>query len=212
MFFNSMTRRPVAATLATALFLAGCGDLTAAATSAESKKAAKKPPPIPTAAIHGRVLTPDGKKGVTGAVVRLRWLDSGEIVSSPPSANNGNYQIKGLGFGYAELVVETTDGIFVSDRIVDIPPAGSVAADFRVTPFSARTAEYWASRRPATTSTVAGEPLGLAETREKLAGRDFWKSPAGIAIIAGVAGAIFLAAAVNARGGSRSTTTSTPVP
>jgi hypothetical protein len=84
--------------------------------------------------------------------------------------------------------------------------------DFNLTRFSDRPPDYWVSRAAATADAKAdGGTVGLAESRATLAGKDFWKSPKGIAIIAGSAGVLLLAIAVSARKSSTRPPSTLPI-
>lgn len=143
-----------------------------------------------TSKIAGKVLDADGKQ-VRGARVLAYHISSERLFTSEPTGKNGEYRIESLPYGYYDLAVETPDGLFVANRVVNVAPAGTAAVLFTVVPYDPSTAskarEYPGSDR---------ESSGLAELRRKATGREFWRSPKGVAIIAGIGGAGLLAIAV----------------
>jgi hypothetical protein len=142
-----------------------------------------------TSKIVGKVLDAKGER-VRDARVLAYHLSSERLFSSQPSGGKGEYEITGLPYGYFDLAVETPDGLFVSNRVVNVAPAGTSALIFTVVPYQPATAGS-PRRHPGSDR----EPSGIAETRDKAKGRDFWRSPKGVAVLAGIGGAGLLAIA-----------------
>ena len=143
-----------------------------------------------TAKIKGKVLDAQGKQ-VAGARVLAYHLSSERLFTSEPTNKSGEYLVEGLPYGYFDLAIETSEGLFVANRVVNLPPAGTAAVVFTVVPYEPTTASR-ARKHPASEQ----EPSGLAELRRKPKGREFWRSPKGVAIIAGIGGAALLGIAV----------------
>ncbi len=183
----------------------------ASAAKDAKKKKAEKPPK--KCEIHGQVFAADGKTPVAGAKVHYRSLERKDTVESKPSDSKGRFSIGGLEYGWGELAVETPQGTFVSDQAVELLPEGSAAVSFSLTRFEDRPADYWVARAASGAEPGAdGGPVGLAEEKAVLAGKDFWKSPKGIAIIAGSAGILLLAVAASAKKSPSATTPVTGLP
>jgi hypothetical protein len=145
--------------------------------------------------------------------VVVQSLDSEASWASGPSDRGGKYAVRGMHFGWAEVTVRTADGAFLGDQAMNLPPGKSMQVNFSLIETKDKPASWWADRRvEPPKGESAAEVAGMVQSSQKLTGVEYWKSPAGIAIIASV-GVIALAAI--ARGGSYkapSTPTATPVP
>lgn len=143
-----------------------------------------------TAKIKGKVLDAQGKE-VAGARVLAYHLSSERLFTSEPTGKGGEYLVEGLPYGYIDLAIETSEGIFVANRVINLPPAGTAAVILTVVPYQPST-EASARKHPGSEE----EPSGVAELRRKPKGREFWRSPKGVAIIAGIGGAALLGIAL----------------
>ena len=152
-----------------------------------------------TAKITGKVVDSDGRE-VRGARVLAVHLSSSRVFAGEPSRGNGEYVITGLPYGYYDLAVEIAEEIYVSNRIVNIAPAGTAAVIFTLVPFDPTT-QGLSRSHPGSDAEVAG----IAQLRAKPKGREFWRSPKGVAIVSGVAGAALLAIAAGSSSESIST-------
>src|SRR6185503_6256994 len=94
----------------TAALLTLAGLVTAAAPVA---RGADAPPAHGTAHLEGQILRSDAKTPVENAVVRACYLENGTSVVSPATGPKGAFDLEGLPAGYADMVVETPDGVFV---------------------------------------------------------------------------------------------------
>jgi hypothetical protein len=139
--------------------------------------------------LTGKVMRPDGTP-VSGATILSYHLASEQIFSSSPTAGGGEFEVLGLPFGYFDLAVETDEGLFVGNQVVNVPPSGKLALVFTVQPHATGDdeagREFPGMDRPSS---------GVANVRQRVSGREFWRGPRGIAIIAGVGGAALLLAA-----------------
>lgn len=137
------------------------------------------------AQLRGSISTQDGAS-VAGATIIAYHLSSEQIFRSDPMDGSGSFSIEGLPYGYYDIAVQTPDGLFVADQVVNLPPSGKAALSMTL------------SRGGTDASAPRGfpgadeAPVGVAMIDQKEKGA-FWKSPGGIAIIAG-AGVVLLAA------------------
>lgn len=187
---DMMTRqRSIAGVLV--LLLVSCASIPAAmAQSASSGKST----------IRGQIFASDGKTPVEGAVVHAYHLSTEATFASAPTGPKGRYELTNLPYGYFDLAVETVDGLFVANQVANVPPAGRAVLSFTIADFAQAPGADDDSRR--SFPGVEPEPSGIANVRQKLTGREFWRSPKGIAIIGGAGGAVLLAIASGGNGSS----------
>lgn len=138
---------------------------------------------------RGKIEGADGK-AVEGARVLVYHLSTEELFTSEPTGGNGDFKLTELPYGYFDVAVETPEGVFVADQVINLPPSGKATASLKLTPF-----QDAGSRPPREFSGSDAQSVGWARVDEKLRGKAFWKSTAGIAIIAGVGAAALLALA-----------------
>jgi hypothetical protein len=135
--------------------------------------------------LSGRILSQTGEP-VVGARVLAYHLSSEEVFDSEATDAKGGYEISGLPYGYFDVAVETPQGLYVADQVVNVPPSGKVALSLNLFPYTEARADDGRSF-PGTEQ----QPLGEARVQDKVKGGEFWKSPKGIGTIAG-AGAVAL--------------------
>lgn len=70
--------------------------------------------------------------GVTGATVVAYHLSTGEVVRSSPTGPKGRFEMTGLKHGYYDLAIETAQGLFVANQVVNLPPGGKAVANLRL--------------------------------------------------------------------------------
>ncbi len=141
-----------------------------------------------TASIVGKVLAADGKSAARQVRVLAYHLSSERTFTSEPSNRKGEVQITGLPFGYYDLAVETPEGLFVANRVLNVAPASKSEAIFILRPYRGAAVSE-ARNYPGYDQLSQGE----ARYREKAHGRAFWRSPRGVAVLAGVGSAALLA-------------------
>ncbi len=140
-----------------------------------------------TATIAGRVFGADRVTPIQGAVVRAVRGEGAQIYSSLPTDPKGNFSLKNLALGSYDIVVELRDGIFVVERILSISQAKTYSLSLATVP-----AENVEKKVAAVDKPVRGYAWTLEGNGPKAGG--FWRTPGGIAIIAGsVAGLTWLA-------------------
>jgi hypothetical protein len=181
MFFSAaFLRRVVAAALAATLALP------AAAAPRAHAPADKKPKSVGGSKLEGRVLRPDGKP-IQGAVVAVHPLDGATSNASLPSDSRGRFRLSTLPYGWADLVVTTDKGDFLGDQAINLPPGTKVIINFNLLDTADKPAAWWTDRRVEPPAGVALDQVaGMAQSSQKLTGVEYWKSPAGIAIIASI--------------------------
>ncbi len=146
-------------------------------TPAQQTPAAGTAAPIESG-IRGRVVSGDGTP-LAGAVVRASSLQTGEETASAPTDRKGEFELSGLPHGYYDLAVETGDGLFAGNRVINVPPSGFGIVQLRI----------GASAADTDNSAYGSRADGRATVERRLNRREFWRSPKGVAILAGVGGA-----------------------
>ncbi len=131
-----------------------------------------------TASIVGRVFGPDRVTPVAGAVVRAVRGDGAQVYSSLPTDDKGNFSLGNLSPGSYDVVVELPDGVFVVERTLSISEAKAYSLSLATVP-----AENVEKRVAAVDKPVKGYAWTLEGKGSKAGG--FWRTPGGIAIIAG---------------------------
>ena len=159
---------------------------------ASAQQLAKQEGPIQgNSEFIGKIKSAAGKS-IAGARVLVYHLSTEELFTSEPCGKGGDFKLTDLPYGYFDVAVETPEGIFVADQVINLPPSGKATASLNLTEF-----EDAGSRPPREFSGSDAESVGWARVNEKLRGKAFWKSTGGIAIIAGVGGVALLALALS---------------
>jgi len=148
--------------------------------------------------LAGKLVEADGKTPLAGARMHVYHLSSEETYVSDPTGPDGKYQMEGLPFGYFDMAIETGEGMFVADQVVNLPPSGKVVVTLAVARFGTE------ETRPEDEARIfpgSDDPAsGVARVSKKATGRQFWRSSKGVAILAGGAAVLLLLIAVS--GGS----------
>ena len=142
-----------------------------------------------TSKIQGKILHTEGKDRIRDARVLAFHLSSAQLFVSEP-IRRGGFEIRGLPYGYYDLAVETLDGMFVATQVINVAPSATAALVLTLAAYQTATARL-ARKFP----TRDVESSGLAEVRRKLRGREYWRSPGGVAILSGIGGVALLALA-----------------
>lgn len=146
-------------------------------------KTDKKVKSVAGSRLEGRILRPDGKP-IRDAVVVVRSLDGDVSWSSAGSDSRGRFRLEGLPYGWADLVVKTDRGEFLGDQAINLPPGTKVIVNFNLLETADKPASWWTDRRVEMPAGVtATDVSGMAQSSQKLTGVEYWKSPAGIAIL-----------------------------
>lgn len=143
-----------------------------------------------TARIAGRIQPTPGMASIQDSTVLAYHLSMEKLYSSAPIDSNGKFDLSGLPYGYYDLAVDTPQGIFAANQVINVPPGAKFAASFNLVPAAAGTQlasrEFRGSEKPV---------VGVAEFERRLSGREYWSSPKGVAILAGAGGLALLALA-----------------
>ena len=165
--------------------------------------------PLPEAgSLQGKVLGPDGKTPIAGAVVYAYHLDSDEIFASGDTDGKGRYEIVGLPLGWFDLFVRTEKGVFVANHVVNIPPKGKISASFTLTDYGAESTWFSGTTRrnvPGLEETATG----VASLDRTAKGKSFWAKPAGLGILIG-GGVLVLVGVILAGGDDTGEITASP--
>jgi hypothetical protein len=156
-------------------------------TAARAQSEAAGPTPR-TASITGRVFGSDRTTPVQGAVVRAIRGNGAQVFSSMPSDERGDFTLANLPPGSYDIVVELSDGVYVVERTLSISEARVYSLSLAAVPADNVEKHVEAVDKPV---------KGYAWTLEGRGGKagGFWRTPGGIAIIAGgVVGLVALAA------------------
>lgn len=184
----------------TGLVLLGSLFLLEAAPAAFARRDAEEPAPPAGAEVRGKVYRSDGKTEVEGAVVSAYILETGQVVAAPPTGANGEFALTALPFGYADLYVETSEGMFAGSQVVSLSPGGKLAVSLDLSVLADKPSAWWAGREPKELPGSGKKPIGVAEVHSKVRGREFWKTPGGIATLGAIGGAVLLAIAASGSG------------
>lgn len=152
--------------------------------------------------LTGRILDETGQP-VVGARVFVYHLSSEEVFESTATDAKGSYEIAGLPYGYFDLAVETPQGLYVADQVVNVPPSGKVTLPLGLYSYT----EARASDGRGFPGTEQS-PVGEARVQDKGKGGPFWRSAKGKATLAaGGAALLLLVSGGGGDGGSTSPTT-----
>lgn len=154
--------------------------------------------------LSGRILSEAGAP-VTGVTVLAYHLSSERVYRSGATDAKGGYEIGGLPYGYFDVAVETPQGLYVSDQVVNVPPSGKTVLTLGLFPFTEAMADEGRSF-PGTEQ----QPVGVARVQEKSKGGDFWKSPKGVATLAGGGAVLLLLIAGGGGDGAEEASPATP--
>lgn len=188
--YNKSRRSAIGATIFCAILL---GPLMHAETSSDGNENAKSPG---NGTISGTVFGFDDKAKAAGAVVHAFHVDSEKVFSSAPTGGNGEFSITEIPTGYLDLAVEFDGVIYLGDQVLNMSPSGKMVLRLSLAKEGSPPPAEWVgdtTRQFPETDLPTG---GIATLNKKLRGKEFWKSPKGIAIITGGAGAALLTIAV----------------
>ncbi|HEV8335060.1 MAG TPA: carboxypeptidase-like regulatory domain-containing protein [Candidatus Polarisedimenticolia bacterium] len=156
-------------------------------TGARAQSGAAGPAPR-TASITGRVFGSDRTTPVQGAVVRAVRGNGAQVFSSLPTDEKGDFALPSIVPGSYDIVVELPDGVYVVERTLSISEARAYTLSLAAVPADNVEKHVAAVDKP-----VKGYAWTLEGRGPKAGG--FWRTPGGIAIIAGgVVGLVALAA------------------
>jgi hypothetical protein len=201
MSFSAFGRRFLAALLTTLLVIPS---FAASGTKSKPSKTSKS---AGGSALEGKILGPGGKP-VRGAIVTVRSLDGDVSSSSLPSDSRGRFRVNAIPYGWDDLLVTTEKGEFLGDQAINLPPGTKVIVNFNLLETADKPASWWTDRRVEPPNGLTLDQMaGMAQSSQRLTGVEYWKSPAGIAILAGIG---VVALGLVAAGGGKYRAPSTP--
>ena len=153
-----------------------------------------------TSKIKGKILHTEGKDRIRDARVLAFHLSSAQLFVSEPT-HRGGFEIRGLPYGFYDLAIEAADGLYVATQVINVAPSGTATLVLTLAPYQPATAGL-ARKFP----TLDVESSGLAEVQRKLRGREYWRSPGGVAILSGIGGVALLALAAGSESETAATT------
>jgi hypothetical protein len=133
-----------------------------------------------TAKIMGKLITGEKKTPVVGATVLAYHLSLAQLFRSQPTGENGKFVIEGLPHGYFDMAVDSPDGVYVSEQVVNAGPGAEVVANFNLAPSDFDGAD------PREFPGSSESPVGIAEFMKKKSKKAIW-------ILVGVGSAAVLA-------------------
>ncbi len=95
--------------------------------------------------IRGVVFSGERQTIVAGARVYAVHLDTKQVFQSSPSNDKGEYDLTGLPYGYYDLAVETSDGLFLANRVINAPAGERVEMSMILGPPQPEDTEWWSA-------------------------------------------------------------------
>ena len=109
----------------------------------------------------GKLTIGEKKTPVVGATVLAYHLSLAQLFRSEPTGENGKFVIEGLPHGYFDMAVDSPDGIYVSEQVVNAGPGAEVVANFFLAPSD------FAGGDPREFPGSSEPPIGIAEFMKK---------------------------------------------
>ena len=138
---------------------------------------------------------------LAGASIKLFHLSSEQLFETTTSGN-GSFAATDLPYGYFDIAIETADGFFVTNSVVNLPPSDTLSISLKLA-----AAGTLAPDR--SFPGVSQAATGSAIISGNVTGTSFWSSPKGIGTLAGGGAALLL---LVAGGGSSNAVTSPTIP
>ncbi|MDQ7006451.1 MAG: carboxypeptidase-like regulatory domain-containing protein [Acidobacteriota bacterium] len=101
--------------------------------------------PAGNVVIRGVVFSGETQEPVLGARVYAVHLDTKQVFSSAPSTATGEYQLTGLPYGYYDLAVETPDGLYLANRVINAPAGEKVEMSMLLGSPQPEDTEWWSA-------------------------------------------------------------------
>lgn len=170
------------------------------------------------AEIRGIVLAADGLTAIVGVSVKAANMQTRHVYTSPPTNENGTYRLDSLPPGSYDLAVETPQGLYAGDLLVDTSAGKRTMVSLALKPGVQQQGQEGQQDQPSEPpkgddkKTEEGkkdegkkeeqpaQPEPQQQSKKKKGG-GFWRSPGGAAI-AIVVGAVLVGAAANSAAGN----------
>ena len=128
----------------------------------------------PTAAtgegkITGQVAVADNS-AVVGATIIAYHLSTETVFRSEVTDGKSNFALGELPYGYYDLAVQTADGLFVADQVINVPPSGKASLSMTLSP------EMTSDTHPRGFAGLDQAATGVAQVETKGSAGGFWKS------------------------------------
>ncbi len=101
--------------------------------------------PAGNVVVRGVVFSGQTQEPVAGARVYAVHLDTKQVFTSAPSTVKGEYQLTGLPYGYYDLAVETPDGLYLANRVINAPAGEKVEMSMILGPPQPEDTEWWSA-------------------------------------------------------------------
>ncbi len=95
--------------------------------------------------IRGKVFDMQSGDPLADAVVHAVHLDTKEVYTSGPTSADGEYELDHLPFGYYDLAVESSGGLFLSNRVIRAPAGESIKISLILGEPQPEDTEWWSA-------------------------------------------------------------------
>lgn len=95
--------------------------------------------------IRGVIFSGETQEAVAGARVYAVHLDTKQVFTSAPSTASGEYALTGLPFGYYDMAIETTTGLYLSNRVINAPAGERVEFSMVLGSPQPEDTEWWSA-------------------------------------------------------------------
>jgi hypothetical protein len=95
--------------------------------------------------IRGVIFSGETQEPVQAARVYAVHLDTKQVFTSAPSTASGEYALTGLPFGYYDMAIETTDGLYLSNRVINAPAGEKVEFSMVLGSPQPEDTEWWSA-------------------------------------------------------------------
>ena len=154
--------------------------------------------------VAGAVLLPDGLTPVPGVSVKAANVDTEQIYASVKTGQDGIYKLTGLPAGSYDLAVETSEGLYAADTLVEAIPGKRVIVSLAIKSVAQEgqpaEGEKAGEKGEADKGKEEGKNDDKAEPepyKNPKKRKGFWRSPWG-ALVVIIPGAVLLGVLANA--------------